>query len=139
MVWALVIDLVLAIGLGVFWNFDADFICGEIGYELNRAYGRNRIMAEALPPVLSYGLAAEAWHLGGCLLALDQSTCHTGTDAVAFWHLFWRFGPPANFRRSLGVAANERLAWHDCPVQPAGRAKGRPCSDLRRRSPVLGL
>jgi hypothetical protein len=44
-----------------------------------------------------------------------------GTDAVAFWHLFWRSGPPANFGRPLGVAANERLGWHDCPVQPAFR------------------
>src|SRR6266446_2559350 len=84
------------------------------------------------------GLLA-AGHLGSCLLALNRSTCHMGTDAVAFWHLFWRSGPPANFGRSLGVAANERLGWHDCPVQPAGRAKGRPCSDLRRRASVLGL
>jgi hypothetical protein len=57
-----------------------------------------------------------AGHLGSCLLALNRSTCQTGTDAVAFRHLFRRSGPPANFGRSLGVPANERLGWHDCRV-----------------------
>jgi hypothetical protein len=38
-----------------FWNFDEDFHCGELGYELNRAHWRKGIMAEALPAVIAYG------------------------------------------------------------------------------------
>jgi ribosomal-protein-alanine N-acetyltransferase len=48
-------DLDVAIGSCVFWNFDEDFHCGELGYELNRGHWRKGIMAEALPAVIAYG------------------------------------------------------------------------------------
>ena len=48
-------DQDVAIGSCVFWNFDEDFHCGELGYELNRAHWRKGIMAEALSAVIAYG------------------------------------------------------------------------------------
>jgi ribosomal-protein-alanine N-acetyltransferase len=46
-----------AIGACTFWNFDPSFYCTEIGYELDRAYWQNGIMAEAVSAVLTYGFA----------------------------------------------------------------------------------
>ena len=43
-----------AIGGCVLWNFDTDFHCAEIGYELHPAYGRQGIMTEALATVLTF-------------------------------------------------------------------------------------
>jgi ribosomal-protein-alanine N-acetyltransferase len=44
-----------AIGECCFWNFNANFRCAEIGYELHPAYWHKGIMAEALAAVLTYG------------------------------------------------------------------------------------
>lgn len=44
-----------AIGVCLFWNFEPGFHCAEIGYELNPAYGRQGLMAEALAAVIACG------------------------------------------------------------------------------------
>lgn len=43
------------IGSCTLWNFNPDFSCAETGYELNRAYWRLGLIAEALPAVLTFG------------------------------------------------------------------------------------
>jgi RimJ/RimL family protein N-acetyltransferase len=45
----------LPIGSCTYWHFDAGFHCGEIDYELNRAYWGQGIVSEVLPTVISYG------------------------------------------------------------------------------------
>jgi [ribosomal protein S5]-alanine N-acetyltransferase len=39
------------IGTCTFWNFGPSFHCAEIGYELNRAYWQQGIMAEAISAI----------------------------------------------------------------------------------------
>lgn len=50
------------IGTVTFWNFDPGFHCAEIGYELNRAYWRQGIMAEAISAILTYGFTEAGLH-----------------------------------------------------------------------------
>jgi ribosomal-protein-alanine N-acetyltransferase len=50
------------IGTVTFWNFDRDFHCAEIGYELNRAYWQQGIMAEAISAILTYGFTRLGLH-----------------------------------------------------------------------------
>jgi [ribosomal protein S5]-alanine N-acetyltransferase len=45
----------VAIGECCFWNFDPDFKCAEIGYELNSGYWNRGLMTEALTAVLNFG------------------------------------------------------------------------------------
>ncbi len=50
------------IGSFAFISFNSDFHYAEIGYELNRAYWRQGIMAEAIPAVLTYGFTQLGLH-----------------------------------------------------------------------------
>jgi len=50
------------IGTVLLWNFDEDYQCGELGYELDPAYWRQGIMAEAVPVVVRYGFTALDLH-----------------------------------------------------------------------------
>jgi RimJ/RimL family protein N-acetyltransferase len=43
------------IGSCCYWNFEPGFRTTEIGYELHPAHWGTGIMAEALPPIISYG------------------------------------------------------------------------------------
>jgi len=45
----------LAIGGVTFWNFDSDYKCAEVGYELHPAYWHGGFMYEALSAVMDYG------------------------------------------------------------------------------------
>ncbi len=63
LVWAITFpgkDVV--IGSVLLWNFDAEYQCGEIGYELDPAFWRQGIMAEAVPVILRYGFTALDLH-----------------------------------------------------------------------------
>ena len=44
----------LALGTCLFYNFDTDFKCGELGYELMRVHWRKGIMGEALPAAITF-------------------------------------------------------------------------------------
>ena len=51
------------IGACTFWNFDSDYHCAEIGYELNRKYWQKGFMSEALKGnyhlwIFRFGLAS---------------------------------------------------------------------------------
>src|ERR1700676_5011838 len=50
------------IGTYTFWNFGPGFHCAEIGYELNRAYWQQGIMAEAISAILTYGFTELGLH-----------------------------------------------------------------------------
>ena len=50
------------IGSCRFSNFSSGFKCAEIGYELNRAYWRRGITAEATSAILAYGFTALGFH-----------------------------------------------------------------------------
>src|SRR5579872_21903 len=43
------------IGACSLWNFDSDFNCAEIGYELHQAYWGRGVMSEALSAILTCG------------------------------------------------------------------------------------
>ena len=51
-----------AIGAGGFWNFDAGFLCAEIGYELHPDYWERGLMGEALRAMLAYGFEQLGLH-----------------------------------------------------------------------------
>lgn len=51
-----------AIGECCFWNFDPNYQCAEIGYELLPAYWHKGMMAEALTEVLNYGFTDLGLH-----------------------------------------------------------------------------
>ena len=50
------------IGSCAFVSFDPGFHYAETGYELNRAYWRQGIMAEAMPAILTYGFTELGLH-----------------------------------------------------------------------------
>jgi ribosomal-protein-alanine N-acetyltransferase len=50
------------IGSCTLFQFDADFQCAEIGYELHRAYWRQGITAEAVSAVLTYSFTELGLH-----------------------------------------------------------------------------
>jgi len=50
------------IGSCTLFQFDADFQCAETGYELQRAYWRQGIIAEAMLAVLTYGFTKLGLH-----------------------------------------------------------------------------
>jgi ribosomal-protein-alanine N-acetyltransferase len=50
------------IGSCCFWNFDLDFSCAELGYELHREHQGKGIMTEAITPVLAYGFKEMGFH-----------------------------------------------------------------------------
>ena len=70
-VWALTLkDEDIVIGMCCYWHFESDFRCGEIGFELGRAYWRKGFMSEALPPVIGYGFGELELHrIEACPLA----------------------------------------------------------------------
>lgn len=55
-------DDVLIIGACTLWNFDPNFRCAEIGYELHPKYGRQGIMSEAISSVLAFGFTDLGLH-----------------------------------------------------------------------------
>ncbi|MCA9908534.1 MAG: GNAT family N-acetyltransferase [Anaerolineae bacterium] len=58
LVWAVTFpDKDVVIGSVLLWNFDEDYRCGELGYELDPAFWRQGIMVEAVPVVLRYVFA----------------------------------------------------------------------------------
>ncbi len=58
------------IGSVTFWNPGPGWLCAELGYELNRAYWGQGLMAEALPAVLTYGFDEVGLHrVEACPLA----------------------------------------------------------------------
>ena len=73
------------IGSCTLFNFDPDFHCAETGYELNRAYWRQGIIAEALPAMLTYGFSE---------LGLHRIEANVGADNL----------PSQNVLRKLGFA-----------------------------------
>ncbi len=63
------------IGACTFWNFDFPSHCTELGYELDRAYWRRGLMAEALIAVLAYGFdQLELNRVEACPLAVNESS-----------------------------------------------------------------
>jgi len=52
----------VVIGSCCFWNFEPGFRCVEIGYELNRSYWRQGIMAEAVSAIMTYGFTELGLH-----------------------------------------------------------------------------
>ncbi len=63
-------DADTAIGSVTFWNPGPGWLCAELGYELNRAYWGQGLMAEALPAVLTYGFDEVGLHrVEACPLA----------------------------------------------------------------------
>lgn len=52
----------IAVGECCFWNFDRDFLCAEIGYELHPVHWNKGIMKEALSAILTYGFIELGLH-----------------------------------------------------------------------------
>jgi ribosomal-protein-alanine N-acetyltransferase len=50
------------IGSCTLFQFDADFLCAEVGYELHRTYWQQGITAEAISTVLTYGFSELGLH-----------------------------------------------------------------------------
>jgi hypothetical protein len=71
------------------------------------------------------GWVPEANQLKRCLFSRTAHLCWLEIDALTHWNIILLVGPPANSRGSLGMSANGCLDRHACPVQPAGRPKGR--------------
>jgi ribosomal-protein-alanine N-acetyltransferase len=63
----------VAIGCCTLWNFDFPSRCAELGYELDRAYWRQGLMAEALSAVLACGFdELELNRVEACPLAVNE-------------------------------------------------------------------